>query len=262
MRIKELVISISCAVLLTGCGLVAYQKRMEDYILRTPGALDPSLSFIYDTYTFKFLDRYQITHQFPRDSRGCAGYSTNPRLDREPSIPGKGAYCVVRSIFEKDGHAWQEFEGDLNDPILFDNRVRSVKIISATDGKEIEAGLLSVCHQKWVGSSHYISVWLHKWTLQDWMERRLKKDSGEFHISTKKVGSNVWTVKESKLQVAIPGTMAPFQTWVLPIENTGYTLAFRLGANLNSLKYPQAHARIQTMFQHLIETVKIEPLSR
>ena len=41
---------------------------------------------------------------------------------------------------------------------------------------------------------------------------------------------------------------------------TGYTFLFRLGANLESIKYPQAHARFQSTFHQLIESVKIEPL--
>ena len=36
---------------------------------------------------------------------------------------------------------------------------------------------------------------------------------------------------------------------------------FRLGANLQSLKYPEAHARMKAALAHLIESVRIEPLN-
>jgi len=104
---------------------------------------------------------------------------------------------------------------------------------------------------------------LHKRDLASWRAIWTER-SPKGKWSERLVGSNVWLVQETAEQDFKPkplnGFGGPFQTWLLPIGDTGYILALELSANQESLKYPKAHADFQTVFRHLIESVKIEKL--
>jgi hypothetical protein len=80
--------------------------------------------------------------------------------------------------------------------------------------------------------------------------------------SQETVGHNQWMVQrteEENLRPRPPG--GPFQSWLLAIGDTGYTMAFELGASKESLENPEVHVLTQQVFRHLIESVKIEPLN-
>ena len=52
-----------------------------------------------------------------------------------------------------------------------------------------------------------------------------------------------------------------YRLWLLPIADTPYTFLFALGANTDALNYLETHARFERVFRHLIESVRIEPLT-
>lgn len=129
--------------------------------------------------------------------------------------------------------------------------------------EEKEFGFRAVCGESWQATSHFLTTFLYKRDLASWRgiwsERNPKGRWAE-----RRVGANVWLAQETAEQDFMPrplnGVGGPFQTWLLPIGDTGYTLALELGASKESLQYPDAHARFQATFRHLIESVKIEPL--
>jgi hypothetical protein len=104
---------------------------------------------------------------------------------------------------------------------------------------------------------------LYKRDLASWRAIQTEKNpKGKW--AERRVGGNLWLVHETAEQDFSPrplnGVGGPFQTWLLPIGDTGYTLGMEMGASRESLQYPDAHARFQTTFRHLIESVKFEPL--
>lgn len=292
---------IFCAALalLSGCDIEGAIKRNDDRYMRS-GAQDSPLTGVNDTYHLKFLDKYRITHEWPRISN-CS-YRKIPTLNVKDGH--RGEFWAVRDIYEEGGKTWQRFEG--MKPFDFDRYVRSVKrqvpIYAPPTKEELEAsnkelkeriersrktgrfestlpnlserkpiryeekefGFQVLCGESWWVTSHFLDASLHKRDLVTWRAIWTERNpKGEW--SERRIDSNVWTVQETAEQDFEPrplnGVGGPFQTWLLPIGDTGYTLALELGASQESLQYPDAHARFQVIFRHLIESVKIEPLN-
>ncbi len=142
-------------------------------------------------------------------------------------------------------------------------------IIKPIGYKEIEAGLQPVCFGSWYVTSHSMVMRLHKTSLQDWkdlIDKSLIDKSlppGKWSVQT--VAGNNWAVRELQenelLTRPINGVGGPYQYWLLPIGDTGYTIALQLGASKETLQYPEANERFKATFRHLIESVKIEPLT-
>ena len=151
-------------------------------------------------------------------------------------------------------------------PFDFDRFVRSVKYVSKERGREgevMEVGFRPLCFESWWVASHFLRGMLYKRDLANWRAIQTEKNpKGKW--SERRVGGNLWLVQETAEQDFNPrplnGVGGPFQTWLLPIGDTGYTLGMEMGASRESLQYPDAHARFQATFRHLIESVKIEPL--
>jgi hypothetical protein len=278
---------------LPACGLLGQQlaeKSNEERLLK-PGALDLPLTGINDTYQFKFLDKYRITHQWPRISN-CQ-YRKLPTLKVKDG--NHGEFWAASDIYEKDDHTWQigampfeeykqrysrkdapakTFE-DYAKSMSFDRYVRSVKVMNPVYAEvegtrqrigeeEIEAGLQSLCFQSWYATSHSMVMRLHKRDLTAWKTRWTQfNPKGKW--SEQRVGSNLWTIQEvpeSELSPRAAGASGGwFQSWLLPIGDTGYTLSLQLGASAESMQHPDAHIRMKTSFLQLVESVKIEALA-
>ena len=289
---KAIIACLLALITLGGCGIEEGIKRSDERYLK-PGALDLPLTNVYDTYQYKFLEKYRINHQWPTSAGSCK-YRSRPTLGVDRGL--KGEFFYVPDIYEANGHTWQAgtktFEEakrthyvNPKDPKppptfdayayshSFDRYVRSVKVKNPVYGQvngvrqktgeeEIEAGLQSMCHQSWYATQHGLSMLLRKWSVDQyltWLKTNVHQPG---QVSQRRVGTNHWTVLEFNLepQSTDGASSGPYQFWMLPIGETGYTFLFRLGANLESIKYPQAHARFQAAFHQLIESVKIEPL--
>lgn len=254
---KVIMFCLLAAAMLCGCGIEEGIKRNDDRYAR-PGAMDSPLSGIYNTYQFGLLDRYRVTHQWTQSGCGYRGIEI-PKANS--GVPGRS--FVGRDIFEENGKTWLRFEG--MKPYDFDRYVRSVKYISKERGREgeiMEVGFKALCGDTWQVTNHSFTLYLHKRDLVGWRAIWTEK-SPKGKWSERRIGANVWHVQETDEQDFEPklvGFGGPFQTWLLPIGDTGYILALKLSANQESLKYPDAHARFQAAFRHLIESVKIEPL--
>lgn len=291
--------TISCLLVVTmlgGCGIEGAIKRNDDRYMQ-PGALDLPLTNIYDTYQYKFLDRYRVAHDWLRASKGCE-YKGFPTLNVKDG--SRGEIYAIRDIYE-DGSSTKQ--RGAHPAWNFDRYVRSVKYMapvyppttkeeSEASIKEVlerarrasktgryespppstrtpirydetEVGWNALCGETWQVTSHFLTVFLHKRDLASWRAIWTERNpKGKW--SERRVGSNLWLVQETAEQDFRPrplnGVGGPFQTWLLPIGDTGYTLALELGASKETLQYPDAHVRFQATFRHLIESVKIEPL--
>jgi hypothetical protein len=252
-----------CAALalLSGCGIEGAIKRNDDRYVQ-PGALDLPLTGYYDIYMYKFLDRYRIRHDWPTSAGACL-YRSLPTLNRADRF--KGEVFAAPDIYETNGKTWQASSTG-RPPMDFDRFVRSVKYISKERGREgevMEVGFRALCGKTWQATNHSLTVFLHKRDLASWRAIWTERNpKGKW--SERRIGSNIWLVQETAEQDFKPklpnGFGGPFQTWLLPIGDTGYILAFELSANRESLQHTDAHAHFQATFRHLIESVKIEPL--
>ena len=180
-------------------------------------------------------------------------------------------FLMVRDIYELNGKTWQRFENMR--PYDFYCYVRSVKLMNPVYGdvngmrqkigeEEIEAGLQPMCHQSWYATQHGLSMLLRKWSVDQyltWLKTNIQQQG---RISLQRIGANDWTVLEFNLESKPTdgASSGPYQFWMLPIRETGYTFLFRLGANLESIKHPKVHDRMKASLRHLIGSVKIEPL--
>ena len=267
-----LVVGFLSLMVLTACSFVAEQlsdKANEEKLLK-PGALDSPVATNFNVYHYKFLDRYRVIHAWPVTS-ACkyAQLSTQHYKMGEISY---GGVKIVSDIHEQDNHTWQRFE-DGDPPSNFDRFVRPTyttknderdPITGIKTGREIDrqhVGFDPLCFEAWVKTSHTLIFRLHKRDIGTWKKLWTGYNpTGKW--SQKQVGATQWWAMENApSDLHSTGTGGWFQSYLTAIADTGYSISIQLGATQESLKYPKDHAKFQTMFRHLIESVKIERLS-
>lgn len=252
------------AFLSSACSFVAGQlkdKANEEALLE-PGALDAPITKQYETYSYKMLGKYRVSHDWLANANPChykAIYSKTP-TNRAAKVIRDG------DIYEADGHTYQEFyqpsyperSKDLKF-LNIDRYTRPEWTVSGYQGKPVtNKGFAPICGQVWARTNHSLSISLVKLTLDAAIKRYTVPD---VPLKMEKIGKNIWTIQVSELETpAINSYGADYLTALLPIENTGYTFVFKLKANQDSAKYPEVHAQMQQIFKHLIESVRIEPL--
>lgn len=249
-------------MMLSSCGFVASQlqdKANEEKLLN-PAALDLPLTGFYSHYQYKLLDRYQVKHQWIRESNCQYSKIESEKYESKDRLT-KNRFFNVDDIFEERNSTWQR--DSTRSARNFDRFVRPEYTVQTRSGLKTEKGYNVLCLETWWVTSHSIALFLRKQPLDE-MKAGFSKWYPEGIWTTKKVNNLTWHVQETSEDKFRPrpinGVGGPFQTWVLPLANTGYTMAMELGASKESLQYPDAHARMQAMFMHLIESVKIEPL--
>jgi len=255
---RSIVAGLVATLVLFGCGIEEAVKRNDDRYAR-PGAMDSPLTGIYNTYQFHLLDKYRVSHQWLESGCGYRGVET-----KEKAFGKRSRFFVGRDIFEENGKTWLRFEGMT--PFDFDRYVRSVKYTSKERGREgevIDIGFRPLCFESWWVTSHFLRGMLYRRSLASWRSILTDKNPrGKW--TERRVGANSWLVQEMAEQDLAPrplnGVGGPFQIWLLPIGDTGYTLGMELGASSESLQYPDAHVHLQATLRHLIESVTIEPL--
>lgn len=243
----------------TSCGFVAQQlsdKAQEERLLK-PGALDTGIATNFNEYHFRFLDRYRVRHQWPVTS-AChyAQYSTKYRRGEI----NYGEVEIVDDIYEDGPSVWQR--GDPRQG--FNNYVKSVirhQPIYGPKGLERyedqEQGLQPVCFQAWTGTSQTLTLRLVKLPLEERLAHYATRPSRQ---KQEVVGSQAWRVWKYELEKDNPNVYGG-EVWLTTIADTGYTLALELGEGPELDRYPQARADMRALFHHLIESVKIEPLT-
>lgn len=278
--IRLIVVSLGLVASLSACGFVGQQladKAREEQLLK-PGALDPAIPTMpyYVKHTFKFLNKYQITHDWHNLGRSC-GYSS---YSGNPANIGLRVFDSKGEIFEENGKIY--YRADKNYAGInkntgdywrsdFDRFVRptykrqipefgpgGIKTGRMLDKEEV--GLEPVCFEAWVGTSHTLILRLHKRDLTTWKALWSGYNpSGKWEQKIVN-GIHWWALENAEENLQTTGTGGWFQSWITPLGNTGYSLAIQLGANKQSLQHPQAHANFQAMFRHLIESVRVEEI--
>lgn len=261
------IVGLGVLASLSACGFAAGQladKAQEEQLLK-PGALDAPMTGYYDSYSFKLLDKYRVTHDWPVVSN-CK-YSKLPTLGRKQDRY-KGEIYAVDDIYEINGSTKQR---DAHPSWNFDRFVRPTYKTQRPEfdaaGKKTgrmlekdETGLEPVCFEAWVGTSHTLILRLHKRDLATWKTMWSEYNPSGKWAQKQVNGIHWWALENEEKDLQSTGTGGWFQSWLAPVGNTGYTLAIQLGANRQSLQHPQAHANFQAMFRHLIESVKIEEI--
>lgn len=248
---------------LSACGFVSQQladKAREDQLLK-PGALDRNLTNVYDTYQFKFLDKYRITHEWPRNSKGCQ-YAGLPTLNVNDGFHGE--FYAIRDIYEtnvstKQRGAHPSWEFDRFVRSTYKRQIPEFDAAGNKTGRMLEkeeTGLEPVCFEAWVGTSHSTALRLYKSSLTERIAFYSKRPGKQ---SQETIGAQTWWAWRYPIDNGSPEAYGG-EAWVRAIGDTGYTLALELGAGHESLKFSQAHANFQAMFRHLIESVKIEEI--
>jgi hypothetical protein len=281
-----------------GCSVVEETVRRNDDRYARPGAMDSPLTGIYKTFQFNLLDKYRVTHQWLESGCSYRGVEQKDATPGKRSyfyigrdifeengktwlrFEGRTPFDFdryVRSVKQQVpiyAPATQE-EVKASEKAMRERIERSRKTgrmesapPDSTGRKPIryeekEFGFQAVCGESWWVTSHLLNARLYKRDLATWRSM-LTESNPKGRWSEHRVGANVWLAQETAEQDFGPrplnGVGGPFQTWLLPIGDTGYTIALHLGASRESLQYPDAHTRFQAAFRHLIESVKIEPI--
>jgi hypothetical protein len=246
---------------LTACGIEEAIRKNDDRYAQ-PGAMDMPVTAIYKTYQYKLIDRYRVTHQWPNTS-ACAYAAIE-----DPPLPSgrRSLNYVVSDLYEQGGKTWQA--GYQKWPARdFDPWVRSVKWVSREKGKEgqvLEVGLQPVCFEYWWSSSHYLVINLRASSIRDY-ESSFAKSYGRAQWSTRQLNGLSWRVAEIPLSQLEPrpfnGLGGPYQAWLIALGDTGYVMSIEMGASKESLDHPQAHAAIEGVLRHLVNSLKVERLA-
>lgn len=250
--------------LLASCSVESALRRNEDRYAQ-PGALDTPLTGAYSVYSFKLLGRYRVTYEWVTTT-GCGfrGYALPPTPG-----PSRNTIYVVPDVFEDGGKTWQASNFG-KPPMDLDPWVTSVKIASRSKGEEgqlVEIGMKTLCQESWWASSHFLFIRLRRASVDAVQEEVTAASTGVPIQWTRRMRNGIeWRVLEVPLDQLRPrrpnATGAPYQTWIAPLGDTGYSIAFSLGASKESMAYPRAHAAFEATFQHLLDSLRVEPLPR
>ncbi len=137
--------------------------------------------------------------------------------------------------------------------------------VSKDTGKEtdIEREPRSTCFKDWYRTGHSFVFRIHKWDIDTWRVKwSTYNPRGRW--SMQHIGGNDWWLLANDEDALLPappgGTGGWFQSWLLPIGDSGYTISIQLGANQKSLQYPKEHEHIKAILLHMVESVNIEAL--
>jgi hypothetical protein len=266
MKVHVMVVGLLSLVLI-GCGIEQAILKNEDRYAK-PGAMDmaiPSTPY-YVKHSFKLLNRYIVKQEWLNGNgvTPYGGYFGKPK-----GLPLR-IFDSLGEIYEEQGVTWYQSDKSYAGINLktgqywrsdFNRYVRPEYTVQTRNGLKTERGYNVLGLETWWTTSHSIALFLRKQPLDE-MKAGFSKWYPEGVWTTKKVNNLTWHVQETSEDKFRPrplnGVGGPFQTWVLPLADTGYTMAIELGASKESLQYPDAHARMQAMFKHLIESVNIE----
>lgn len=248
--------------MLSGCGIEEAVRRNDDRYAQ-PRAMDPPLAEIfYRTYQFNLLDRYRITHDWVNTS-GCSYRAT---MKPGATAGERTFFFIGRDIVEKDGKTWdRSTDGRLVD---IDPWVRSVKRVSrqaGKEGQEYEVGFKPFCSEYWWTTSHFLSLRIYKRSLSEFEAYFSSYHPEGLWRSEVRNGLSwrVQQVPESALRMRpLNGVGGPYLVWLTALGDTGYSLAMEMGASKESLEYPKAHAEVERIFMHLVDSLKVERLDR
>ena len=168
-KIVLAIVGLGMLANLSACGFAAGQltdKAQEEQLLK-PGALDVPMTGYYDVYSFKFLDKYRVTHEWPVVSN-CK-YSKLPTLSRKQDRY-KGEIYAVDDIYEinestkqRGAHPTWNFDRFVRP--TYKRQIPEFDAAGKKTGRTLEkdeTGFEAVCFEAWVGTSHAMTLMLYK----------------------------------------------------------------------------------------------------
>ncbi len=259
---RYLCVLVASSFALGGCSVLEISRKNDERYLAA-GAFDRPLSAVYSTYSFKLNGRYLISYDWVNTS------ACELRSSELPTANGQYRSNIQRmpAIYEAQGKTWQGSSFGL-EPIDIDRWVRSVIEISRAKGSEgqtVEVGLRTLCRQGWAISSHFLMVRLRRSTLDAFQDEVTAASTGvPIHWTRRTLNGLEWRVLHVPLGQLRPRNLnaigAPYQTWITALGDTGYAIAFSLGASKESLDHPHTHAALEATFRHLLHALRVEPL--
>lgn len=258
-------LSVMCGVLvvttLGGCFFAQqlHGKLDEDALLRA-GALDPRPVERYTTYSFNFLGAYRVSHDWPETASPCR----YKNIWRVPSSGGTPVPVRVGDIEERDGRAVQQHQDESINAakemrwLSIEDRMSSRVVINPVDGKPVETGLRPMCFETWAETSHVLTVKFFRRSADEWRDMLARANpNGTF--SNELIKGNHWLVQRTPITFNERKVLGgAYQSWTLPIADTGYTITIQLGANSSSLKDAERHSQMERILKHLVESVSVE----
>jgi hypothetical protein len=259
---KTLIPSLLFSLGLAACNVEEFVRKNDDRYAN-PGAMDPPLTGVYSTYQFALLDRYRVTHDWVNTS--ACGYSA---LEQPGRTPGQRSnFYIVNDIYEDSGvtkqrgmHPAKDFNRFVHSVISEERHYKDVSGQQRVFPRK-EIGYQPICFESWWISSHYLRMLLQKRNLKQ-LEQIFSERYPEGQWTWRSVNGRNWRVQELSTEKLRPrtGVGGPYRAWLLPLGDTGYTIAFEMGASRESLRYPESHLATERVLLHLIESVQIESL--
>jgi|GEM_PF-6303630 len=243
-----------CLFFFGGCSI------QEPGVYRGGKLIQPAPLGIEDQHSFRFMDRWKISHRWLSGSpqiMGCTGYSSNPF--KRLGVGGKLGDEINAPIVERNGVLYVVAEHNqkwtLNDRReafygldAYAKFTRFSALCGAAFSDSLDAMGLYIVKpdpakgtDQWVTDAKEVTInglrWRHKEIpIQDWSESR-------------------------------ESLSGPIEFWVLEIPETKYWLALRFSATssakfgMGADAYPEKHRRLLELFREIVQSVRLEPIS-
>lgn len=263
------------STLLAGCGNAI---RASDEQHTRPGALDPALpteQTVYDQYALKFLNRFRVSYKWYQ-STGCR--SGGIPVDDGNAVDSAGTRVrhFYTSPIEREGEKIVRRTTSPDVPAADLTRFfRSVKhtvpvyaekggktdFTQVTSYRNREEGWAAMCIQHWVGLNMSIDFRFFERTVDEWIAVLQSEYAGtSARGGHEMIGKNTWTTYTVPIQPAkLNNVSGPYKFYILPVGDSGFTVAFSLGANHYALSNPQGFVAMEALFRRILESMRIEP---
>ncbi|MBN9358409.1 MAG: hypothetical protein J0I15_18330 [Herbaspirillum huttiense] len=232
----------------------------EPGVYRGGQLIHPAPLGIEDQYSFRFVDRWKISHRWlsgPTHLRGCAGYPLNPF--RRLGGYGELGAEINAPIVERNGHL--SFVGEHNQKWTL-NEYREA--FYGLDGYGKFTRFSALCGAAFSDSLDAMGLYIVK--------PDPAKGTDQWVTDAKEVTINGlrWRHKEIPIQdwsESRESLSGPIEFWVLEIPETKYWLALRFSATssakfgMGADAYPEKHRRLLELFREIVQSVRLEPIS-
>lgn len=269
---RYLLTLLSLAPALTACCLLPPDPTSMEAQLQAQLASQPRGEISFTSYSFNFLNRYRVSHDWAmmRNIDVCE-YFTDYLLEfpvhdiRQVRIPPVQDNFKNRLIMERGKLLFGYDPNEQNPRRKWDpfSHVLPDKHFS----KVTKDYILSFYP---IGVARFpdneIALSLINWPIDEIFRqnKRINEAHADSSFETFQVqrGDNTWTVNKSIYRNSWQNYQSILERWYLPIADTGYFYEFTIGYSKIETEYEaQVHDKIRTVFDLIIDSVRIEPLS-
>lgn len=259
--IQRLLQILMVGVLCTGCAAIEFFDSMVDRPI-PPDAYDLPLTGNYLWYDVPVLDRVHFFHKWTMKPCHYMVMEAFPYTES-----WRKGWFTAQTIVEKDGHTWQRWrDGNL---VNIDWRTRSVRVPSSDKdrkGQLVEIGLYPMCFQYWWKSSQYLRLRVFRMSLDEFETFFSDRYPTAVPWTRQTRNGLEWRVKKVPPEQMRPpplnGIGGPYLVWMTTIADTGYSVAFEMGASTDSLQFPRAQEALEAVFHEIVGSFDVQPLER